>query len=106
MNAADPEPAVEPVAEITPEPAAEPEPEGIPEPAAEPEPEAVSGMESLREYYFDFARQYRLDYVPFFERYLLPWDSTEYLFWAFAINLDHWGDKVGTMTKEYDVPSS
>ena len=58
-------------------------------------------MALLREYYFDFARQYRLDYVPYFEEYLAPWDSTEYLFWAFAINLDNWGEDKGTMSREY-----
>lgn len=58
-------------------------------------------MAALREYYFDFARQYRLDYLPYFEEYLPPFDSTEYLFWAFAVNLDNWGEDKGTMSREY-----
>ena len=58
-------------------------------------------MEYLRGYYFDFARQYRLDYIPYFEEYQVPSDSTEYLFWAFAINLESWGEDKGTMSREY-----
>lgn len=66
--------------------------------------EAVSHpqeLSALRQYYFDFARQYRLDYVPFFEEGNPPADSTEYLFFAFAINLDNWGGEKGTMSRSY-----
>lgn len=70
--------------------------------AAEPAPSAsVPRMQELRAYYFDFARQYRLDYVPFYELGSPPTDSTEYLFFAFALNLDNWGEDKGIMTKEY-----
>lgn len=62
---------------------------------APPEPEM------LREYYFDFAQKYRLDYVPFFEEGEAPADSTEYLYFAFAVNLDGWGEDKGVMTREY-----
>lgn len=58
-------------------------------------------MGDLRRFYFDFAREYRLDYVPYFERGQEPADSTEYLYFAFAVNLDNWGEEKGTMTKEY-----
>ena len=58
-------------------------------------------MAALRGEYFDFAIKYRLDYVPCFEADNAPSDSNEYLFWAFAINLDNWGEDKGTMTREY-----
>lgn len=71
-------------------------------PTAEPAPSAtVPRMRELRAYYFDFARQYRLDYVPFYELGDAPTDSTEYLFFAFALNLDNWGEDKGIMSKEY-----
>ena len=40
--------------------------------------------------YFDFAQKYRLDYIPYFDD-SAPKDSSEYLMWAFAVNLDNWG---------------
>ncbi len=58
-------------------------------------------LEDLRRFYFDFARQYRLDYVPYFRRGEAPTDSAEYLYFAFAINLENWGEEKGRMTKEY-----
>jgi len=58
-------------------------------------------LEDLRRFYFDFARQYRLDYVPYFRRGEAPTDSTEYLYFAFAVNLENWGEEKGRMTKEY-----
>ncbi|MFZ7102382.1 MAG: hypothetical protein ACOWWO_06965 [Peptococcaceae bacterium] len=56
---------------------------------------------SLRGEYFDFAVRNRLDYVPCFAEGDAPTDSAEYLFYAFAINLDNWGDDKGTMTRDY-----
>ncbi len=56
---------------------------------------------SLRGEYFDFALRNRLDYVPFFEAGDAPTDIAEYLFYAFAINLDNWGDDKGIMTRDY-----
>jgi beta-lactamase regulating signal transducer with metallopeptidase domain len=50
---------------------------------------------------FDFAIKYRLDYVPFFVEGNAPQSSSEYLFYAFAISLDNWGEDKGTMTKTY-----
>lgn len=70
-------------------------------------PQVESGFENkdlhdLQRWFFDFARQYRLDYMPYFTQAEgAPMDSGEYLYWAYAINLDHWGDNVGTMTKDY-----
>lgn len=51
---------------------------------------------------FDCAIQNRFDYVPFFsEEEGAPKDATEYLYYAFANNLDNWGEDKGTMTKAY-----
>lgn len=50
---------------------------------------------------FDFAIKYRFDYVPFFAESNAPQSSSEYLFYAFAINLDNWGQDKGTMSKKY-----
>jgi transcriptional regulator with XRE-family HTH domain len=51
---------------------------------------------------FDCAIKNRFDYVPFFnEDEGAPKDATEYLYYAFAINLDGWGDDKGAMTKAY-----
>jgi len=58
-------------------------------------------MEDLRRFYFDFARQYRLDYIPYFQRGQAPTDSAEYLYFAFAVNLENWGEEKGRMSKEY-----
>ncbi|MEL7568838.1 MAG: hypothetical protein AAGU27_28770 [Dehalobacterium sp.] len=58
-------------------------------------------MAALRGTYFDFGIRYSLDYVPFFEAGEAPTDSPEYLFYAFAINLDNWGDDKGVMTRDY-----
>jgi len=52
-------------------------------------------------YFFDYAMQYRFDYIPVFEEGAAPTESPEYLLWAFAINLDNWGDQKGKMTAEY-----
>ena len=38
---------------------------------------------------------------PFFSEGNAPTDSAEYLYYAFAINLDNWGGDKGTMTREY-----
>ena len=50
--------------------------------------------------YFDFAQKYRLDYIPYFDD-SAPKDSSEYLMWAFAVNLDNWGEDKGTMCAQY-----
>ena len=52
-------------------------------------------------YFFDLSREYRFDYVPFFKEGNAPVDSPEYLYFAFAINLDNWGDEKGTMSRKY-----
>ena len=70
---------------------------GMPEPGFE-----NKYLQDLQHWFFDFAREYRLDYMPYFTQDEgTPTDSGEYLYWAYAINLDHWGDNVGTMTKDY-----
>lgn len=58
-------------------------------------------MATLCGTYFDFAIRNSLDYVPFFEEGKAPTDSPEYLFYAFAINLDNWGEDKGIMTRDY-----
>ena len=56
----------------------------------------------LQAWFFDFARDYRLDYMPrFTQENGAPTDSGEYLYWAYTINLDNWGDQKGTMPRSY-----
>jgi transcriptional regulator with XRE-family HTH domain len=62
---------------------------------------APKEYERLAKYYFDFSRENRLDYVPFFAEKEAPTESPDYLFWAFAINLDNWGDDKGIMSRSY-----
>lgn len=61
----------------------------------------VDEMADLRGEYFDFAQTYRLDYLPEFSLDSASNDSSEYLLWAFTINLDNWGEDKGTMTASY-----
>lgn len=56
---------------------------------------------ALRGEYFEFGIENRLDYVPMFDEGKAPSSSTEYLFYAFAINLEKWGNDKGTMTRDY-----
>ena len=59
-------------------------------------------LHELQRWFFDFAREYRLDYMPYFTQDEgAPTDSGEYLYWAYAINIDNRGDSIGTMTKDY-----
>ncbi|NDL67535.1 hypothetical protein [Anaerotalea alkaliphila] len=58
-------------------------------------------IEDLRGTYFDFAIENRLDYIPVFDEGNPPTSSSEYLFYAFAVNLGNWGDDKGTMTRDY-----
>lgn len=70
--------------------------------AATSEPNSSSNnIQAMREDYFEFGIENRLDYVPMFEEGKAPSSSTEYLDYAFAINLDNWGDDKGTMTRDY-----
>ncbi|MBQ9992408.1 MAG: helix-turn-helix transcriptional regulator [Firmicutes bacterium] len=75
------------------------------EATAPTEPEAVEYIlpqgQELALWVFDFAQRWRLDYMPYFEQGKAPTESPEYLFWAFAINLDNWGEDKGRMSKEY-----
>lgn len=57
-------------------------------------------MSDLRGEYFDFAQKYRLDYIPYVDD-SAPKDSSEYLMWAFAVNLDNWGEDKGIMSAQY-----
>lgn len=100
--------------ETNPESEAAPSTEPATEPSdAEPAPtetepvQTEPGFENkdlreLQSWFFDFARDYRLDYMPqFTQEEGPPTDSGEYLNWAYAINLDHWGENKGVMTKSY-----
>jgi len=60
-------------------------------------------LQSLQDWFFDFSREYRLDYMPVFSRENgAPTDAAEYLYWAYSINQEHWGDtNVGVMKKSY-----
>jgi len=67
-----------------------------------PVPEAeMMDLAELQTYYFDYARKYRFDYVPYFAAGEAPVDSPEYLFYAFAVNLDNWGEEKGKMSRAY-----
>ena len=60
----------------------------------------------LRGEYFDFAMDYRLDYIPYFALNEAPQTSDEYLMWAFLLNVEEIksnSDASGRshMTKEY-----
>lgn len=60
----------------------------------------------LRGEYFDFAMDYRLDYIPYFALNEAPQTSDEYLMWAFLVNVEEIkseSDASGRshMTKEY-----
>ena len=59
-------------------------------------------LRQSRGYYFDFARRWRLDYMPYFAEGEAPRESAEYLMWCFAVNLDGWSDEEkGTMSRDY-----
>lgn len=69
--------------------------------ASAPAAEQPLDMTALRAYYFDFARTYRLDYVPFFSAGSAPAESPDYLFFAYAVNEDNWGEEKGVMSRDY-----
>lgn len=74
--------------------------EPTPEPT-EPVFENTDLME-LRDWFFRFGREYRLDYMPrFSEEEGPPADSGEYLYWAYAVKPDKSGDDVGKMGRGY-----
>lgn len=87
----------------TPEQVLPTDPEIAPDGLGTPEPGFENNdLQDLQRWFFDFAQEYRLDYMPYFTRDEgAPIDSGEYLYWAYAINADHWGDNAGTMTKDY-----
>jgi len=58
-------------------------------------------IKALRGTFFDFGIDNRLDYVPVFDEGKAPSSSAEYLYYAFAINLEKWGNDKGTMTRDY-----
>lgn len=58
-------------------------------------------LEDWNNYFYQFAQTYRLDYIPEFSAGNAPKESTAYLFWAFAINLNNWGEEKGTMSRTY-----
>lgn len=56
-------------------------------------------MSDLRGEYFDFAQNIAWTTSPILM--ILRKDSSEYLMWAFAVNLDNWGEDKGTMRAQY-----
>lgn len=58
-------------------------------------------LEDWNNYFYRFGQTYRVDYMPEFTAGNAPRESTAYLFWAFAINLDNWGEEKGTMSRTY-----
>ena len=77
-----------------------------------PQPEPVSFEEALesqdfrkqREWFYDFARQWRIDYMPQFQLgEKPPVDTHEILYWCFFVNYENWpeGDEFGKMSKDY-----
>lgn len=62
---------------------------------------APRSFEALEAYYYQFAQTYRFDYVPEFTEGNTPTESPDYLMYAFAINLDNWGEQKGRMSKAY-----
>lgn len=56
---------------------------------------------TLRKSYLDFCAKYRVDLMPNFAAGQAPQKSKEYLYWAFAINLENWGEDKGVMQKTY-----
>jgi len=80
----------------------EPVQENTPPAGAESAAFETADLQQLQSWFFDFAREYRLDYMPRFTAAEgAPVDATEYLYWVFAVNLEHWGEDKGTMTKVY-----
>jgi len=62
----------------------------------------TSDLTELRRWFFDFARQYRLDYMPAFTfEEGAPEDAAEYLYWAYAVGLEGWGENKGKMSRSY-----
>ena len=53
-----------------------------------------------REEYFDFAQEYRLDYIPYFEDNNAPTDSSEYLMWAYTMDFP-WSITDKSMSTSY-----
>jgi len=77
-----------------------------------PQPDPVSFEEALvsgdlrtqREWFFDFARTWRVNYMPqFAPGEKPPVDTYEILYWCFFVNYDNWpnDDNFGKMTKDY-----
>ena len=87
------QPKTEPQAEAAPEPTAE-----ITQPERTSPEEELSVDETARAAWFDFAHQWRLDYLPVFSRGAAPASTSEYLMWVFARNMDAFKAQ-GYMTK-------
>jgi len=75
-----------------------------------PQPDPVSFEEALasndlrtqREWFFDFAQQYRIDYIPCFTpEEGAPIESVYMLYWCFTIDAFEPGEIYGTMSKNY-----
>lgn len=71
---------------------------------AEAEVQGFQNMDlmELRDWFFRFGREYRLDYMPRFTAVEgPPTDSGEYLYWAYAIKDDITSENVGKMSMGY-----
>lgn len=74
------------------------------EPVAEPEAQGLENLDllELRDWFYRFGREYRLDYMPrFSEEEGAPTDSGEYLYWASAIMMNYCDEDKGKMSRAY-----
>lgn len=62
---------------------------------------ALTDFAYANSYFYRLAQQHRFDYMPCFETGKAPTESPDYLFFAFAINLDNWGADKGKMSAAY-----
>ena len=106
FNAVNPLPTTEPASETTlPTQTTATEAPTTPTETEQEDITLDSGLENkdlkeLRQWFFDFARRWRLDYMPqFTTEDGPPTDAGEYLYWCYAINADTWTGN--TMTKDY-----
>jgi len=76
--------------------------ETAPEDAPLPDVLNNEDLSKLREWFFDFARRWRLDYMPQFTvEDGAPTDAGEYLYWCSAIHADEQGTALGEMSKDF-----
>lgn len=72
------------------------------EPVSFEEAVASNDLRTQREWFFDFARQYQIDYIPQFTKDEgVPTDTPYILYWCYTIDAFEPGEIYGTMSKEY-----